>query len=125
MLEFNDTLKISKKRGFPAGLNVDEHQRNPEKSRAFLGAEFSFWNPGQRVYHPFPNRCFLVEELDDGKWVYWGHALVSAKIEADKTIGTYKIIKIYKPEIQRIMTINESRDGKGYFSGERGSFDIG
>ena len=44
LIEINDTLKISKERGFPRELTLEEHIKNPESSRKFLGEKFEFWN---------------------------------------------------------------------------------
>jgi len=60
---------------------------------------------------------YLVEEMLDGRWLYWGHALVlSQTIEDKKTKGRCKITKLYNPLYQREVTINESPEGKSYFS---------
>ena len=70
-IEINDTLKISKGRGFPEGLTLEGHVREPQASKAFLSMEFNFRNPDERLYHRPPTRVFLVEEMPDGKWLYW------------------------------------------------------
>ena len=117
LIEINDTLKISKKRGFPAGLNLEAHIENYyNSSLKFLEKEFKFSNKGERLYHRPPTRVFLVEEMDNEKWLYWGHALItSQKIENGNTSGKYKIIKIYHPKYQKQATIQESPNGKNYF----------
>ena len=108
-IEINDTLKISKERGFPKELDFDN-------CNSFLGKEFEFWNEGERLYHRPPTRVFLVEEIG-GKWLYWGHALViSQTIEKEITKGRFKIIKIYNKEYQKQITIEESPESKSYFS---------
>jgi len=117
-IEINDTLKISKKRGFPEGLSIDNHVLIPVASRNFLGQKFEFWNNDERLYHRPPARVFLVEEID-GKWLYWGNAYVLEQtIKKEKTSGVYRIIKIYQPDFQRAMTIEESPTGKSYFEEE-------
>jgi hypothetical protein len=121
IIEINDTLKISKDRGrgFPIGLKREEHMTNPESSNVFLGQEFDFWNDDERLYHRPPTRVFFVEEMPDGKWLYWGNALVSRQtIEDGKTLGRYKITKIYKPDFQRDITNTESPPGKSFYEGE-------
>jgi len=35
--------------------------------------------------------------------------------ESKTTSGKYKIIKIYDPAYQKLITINESSEGKSYF----------
>ncbi len=116
IIEINDTLKISKDRGFPLCLSLEEHIKNPNDSEGLVGVEREFKNPGIRLYNLKPSRVFLVEELPDGKWLYWGHAQITTQmINQDSTSGKYKITKIYDPEYQRLVTINESPKGKSYF----------
>jgi len=65
-----------------------------------------------------PTRVFLVEEMPDGKWLYWGNAEVTRNtITHGSTSGKYIITKIYAPEFQRRITIEESPPGKSYFDG--------
>ncbi len=115
-IKINDTLKIRKERGFPAQLSLEEHLRNPDATLPKVtGIKFEFWNTDERLYHRPPTRVWLVEEID-GKWLYWGHALVRTQtIEPGKTYGEFEIIKIYDPEYQKQVTINESPAGKSYF----------
>jgi len=122
LIEINDTLKISKERGFPKDLTFEHHLQNPESSTKFVGREFDFWNNDERLYHRPPTRVFLVEEID-GKWLHWGNALVvSQTIEGGKTKGRYRIVKIYRPDFQKQATIEESPKGKSYFPEEPTSF---
>ncbi len=115
LIEINDTLKISKERGFPEGLTLDSHVSNSSISSRFIGQEFEFWNNNERLYHRPPTRVFLVEEVD-GKWLYWGNALITSQtIEEGRTKGRYKIVKIYQPDFQRQITIEESPKDKSYF----------
>lgn len=116
LIKINDTLKISKERGFPKELTLKAHVENP--TRSFEGAKgklFSFWNKDERIYHRPPTRVFLVEEID-GKWLYWGHALIREQtIKNQRTEGVFEIVKMYDPAYQREATINESPPGKSYF----------
>ncbi len=115
IIEINDTLKISKERGFPKELTLETHLRNPSSSSIFLNQEFQFWNNDERLYHRPPTRVFLVEEIE-GRWLYWGNALmISQTLENGKTKGRYKIVKIYQPDFQKQITIEESPKGKSYF----------
>lgn len=116
-IEINDTLKISKERGFPKELNLEEYVRNPElSSEKVAGKQFSFWNEGERLYHRSPTRVFLVEEIE-GKWLYWGHARIKEQtIKENRTEGLFEIIKLYSPEYQKLATNNESPKGKSYFA---------
>lgn len=122
-IEINDTLKISKERGFPGNLTLENHINNPESSRIFLGGSFHFWNEDERLYHHPPARVFLVEEMSDKKWLYWGNALVLEQtIRSGRTEGLYRITKIYQPDFQRQITVEESPSGKSYFDEQPKSF---
>ncbi len=124
-IEFNDTLKISKERGFPPALTRERHMQDPTSATKLLVDDFFFWNNGERIYHRAPNRVFLVEEMPDGKWLYWGHAFVLEQtIKDGKTQGRYKITKIYDPDYQMKATIEESPKGKSYFDHESTSLDL-
>ena len=68
LIEINDTLKISKERGFPTNLTLELHVKNPSFSSSFINQEFEFWNNGERLYHRLPTRVFLVEEIE-AKWL--------------------------------------------------------
>lgn len=107
-IKINDTLKISKERGFP-DLVIGED--NSE----FLDREFDFWNAGTRLYNVPPSNVLLVQEMEDGKWLYWGHAhIIEQTITPEKTSGKFKIIKLYDSEYQRMVTKNEAPEGKSY-----------
>ena len=113
--EFNDTLKLSKKEGFPKDLMLEDHIKDMWQSTYFLGKEYHFKKDGERIYHRMPARVFLVEDID-GKWLYWGNAVITEQSMGYlATEGVYGITKIYDPEFQRRMTIEESPDGKSYF----------
>ncbi len=115
-IEFNDTLKLSKERGFPADLRLEDHVANPGNSRRFLQQEFPFWNAGERLYHRPPTRVWLVEEIE-GRWLYWGHAIITEQtIKDGRTEGKYRLIMVYTPDYQHRITIEESPSGKSYFS---------
>ncbi len=116
LIEINDTLKISIDRGFPNNLKLRDHIKNSQNSSRFIGQEFIFWNEGERIYHRPPVRVFLVEEMPDGKWLYWGNAIVLEQtIRNGRTEGRYKIIKIYNPDFQKQITLEESPSGKSFF----------
>ena len=122
LIEINDTLKISKERGFPPALTLEVHLKHPEESRIFLRQAFFFWNKDERLYLRPPARVFLVEEID-GKWLYWGNAsVVEQTIKEGKTEGVYRITKLYIPEFQMEITIEESPAGKSYFAAAPRSF---
>lgn len=116
LVEINDTLKISKERGFPKGLSIDSYRRSPERAVAFVGKKFKFWNKDERLYNRPPTRVFLVEETSGKKWLYWGHAMVvEQRITKGKTEGVFQIVKLYSPEYQKLATIEESPKGKSWF----------
>lgn len=87
----------------------------------FAGRVFEFHRKsGARIYHPAPNRCFLVHNID-GKWLYWGKIIVvkqtiAGRLKEDQTTsGEYETIEIYDPEYQRLKTLRESPNGLSYF----------
>ena len=116
LIEINDTLKISKERGFPKELLLEEHVAHSDQTfEKVKGKRFQFWNKDERLYNRAPTRVFLVEEID-GKWLFWGHALIREQtISEGKTSGVFEITKINDPEYQRLVTINEAPSGKSYF----------
>lgn len=115
-IEFNDTLQITIEQGFPADiLNLEKHKENPITLEDVKDKEFEFSKSGAKIYHLPPARTFLVHNID-GKWLYWGHVLVIEQtIKDGVTSGKFKIIKIYDPEYQVVVTNNESKKGMSYF----------
>ena len=117
-IEFNDTLQITTEQGFPKELNLKEHQKKPFRVEDFKNRIFDFKNKeGIRLYHPAPQRVFLVHNIN-GKWLYWGHVhIIEQTIHADTktTSGKFKIVKIYDPEYQKMISKNEVDKGKEYF----------
>ncbi len=65
LIEINYSLKVSKDRGFPKELLFDNHNKNPESSKKFLGQILTFWNFDERFYARDPTRVWLVEEMKD------------------------------------------------------------
>lgn len=121
--EINDTLKITTEQGFPADiLDLKRHQASPIPLSDVEGKVFEFRNkPEARIYHSPPIRTFLVHYIDS-KWLYWGHALIIEQTihgedpDNQMTSGKFKIIKLYDPEYQILVTKNESiAGGKSYF----------
>ena len=121
-IELNDTLQITTEQGFPAEiLNLEKHREKPILLEKVEGRVFEFsGKPNARLYHPPPTRVFLVHNIE-GKWLYWGHVLILEQTIATNekgesfTSGKYKIIKIYDPAYQEVMTKNETSSGKSYF----------
>ncbi len=100
MIELNDTLRISKAQGFPAGLDLQTHLQDPYKIEDFKDKIYCFQSkPKIRVYQQPPVRNFLVEDVG-GKWVYWGKCLI-LEIHHDyvkqETSGKFKILSINDP----------------------------
>ena len=122
-IELNDTLQITTGQGFPAHiLDLKKHQKKPIKLEEVADKTFEFHNKsGARIFHPAPNRCFLVHNIDN-KWLYWGKIEILEQTikgetrESQATSGKYRIIQIYEPKYQRQITINESQKGKSYFN---------
>ncbi|MBI4159151.1 hypothetical protein HY500_02740 [Candidatus Woesearchaeota archaeon] len=115
-VEFKDTLRLAKGCGFPLELDLEQHIANPEKSRRFLGHRIRFEAEGKVVYNHSPARVFLVEDVES-RWLYWGNGVVVEQaIKGGVTRGVCLITKIYDPEFQRHMTVEESPVGKSYFN---------
>lgn len=101
LIEFNDTLKLNSK-VFPNKLEE--------------GKEYSFKINERRIFHLFPVRVFLVEEID-GKWNYRGHIqILELKISAIKnnTSGRFKMVKLYDSEYIKLVNANEAPQGEEY-----------
>ena len=117
-IELNDTLQLTTEQGFPKELTLDKHLKKPFKAQDFKGKVFSFKDkPNMRLYHPAPNRVFLVHNIN-GKWLYWGHCqIIEQTINANTktTSGKFIITKIYSPEYQRLISFNEVDPGKEFF----------
>ncbi len=122
LVELNDTLQITTEQGFPATeLNLQSHRKKPLAARDFAKKIFEFYGKeGARIYHPAPNRCFLVHNIN-GKWLFWGTIVIVEQTirgedkEKQTTSGKYKIIEIYNPEFQEQMTRHDSPKGRSYF----------
>ena len=117
-IELNDTLQITTEQGFPVELQLDKHQQKPFSAADFTDRIFEFHDkPDLRIFHPAPTRVFLVHNIN-GKWLYWGHALIieqTINAQTNTTSGKFVIIKIYDPEYQRQISKNEVNTGKNYF----------
>lgn len=120
-VEFNDTLQITTKQGFPEELNLEKHRKEPIKTEDVKDKVFEFSNkPGARIFHPAPCRCFLVHNIG-GKWLYWGKIIITEQTikgenkENQTTSGKYQIIEIYDPEYQEQITKRECPKGLSYF----------
>ena len=108
----NDTLQITSEQGFPEILNLEKHKENPITNITEI---FSFKKPKSRIYHVPPTRVFLVHNIG-GKWLYWGKILIIEQtITEHETTGKFKIIEIYDPEYQEMITKHECPEGLSYF----------
>ena len=115
-IEHNDTLQLTTEQGFPEAIVLEIHVKKPFAAKDFEGKVFTFEKPNMRIYHPSPVRVFLVHNID-GKWLYWGHALIleqTIHAETKTTSGKFMIKKIYSPEHQRSMTLNEADPEKTF-----------
>lgn len=119
-IEINDTLQLTTEQGFPKELVLEAHLKKPFVADDFAGKVFSFEKPTARLYKTPPVRNFLVHNIN-GKWLFWGHCLVieqtihsSPDGKTQTTSGKFIITKIYTPEQQKQVTINESRPGESY-----------
>jgi hypothetical protein len=100
-IEINDTLKITRKQGFPSELTYKKHKVKAFKAKDFKNKIFEFKNkPKIRIFKIPPVRNFLVEYIGN-KWLYWGHVQIIEVIHDNikkTTSGKFKITHIYSPE---------------------------
>jgi hypothetical protein len=123
LLEFNDTLQLTERQGFPADvLDLDAHRRAPVTAAALAGRVFAFTEKeGARYFHLDPVRVYLVENRD-GKRIFWGKAMVQSLAIGRNgaggwsTSGTFTIAEVFAPDYQRLFTIGESPKGKSWFA---------
>lgn len=138
-IEINDSLVISADQGFPDQVfNIKKHQENPitiddvkDRTFTFFGKE----NP--RFYQLDPVRVFLYQYLNNAqgepKWLAWGEVLIQSQCiskipGADhqgannmgdpkqwQTAGTFKMLKVFPPEYQKIFTEHETPPDMSYF----------
>jgi hypothetical protein len=116
-VEINDTLQLTTEQGFPSELVLNKHLNEPFTADDFKGRVFEFHDkPDLRLYHLKPTRVFLVHNIN-GKWLYWGHAMIieeTLHAETKTTSGKFTIEKIYTPEHQHAMSTIEVSAGKEY-----------
>ncbi|MFA4906725.1 MAG: hypothetical protein WC602_00450 [archaeon] len=117
-IELNDTLQLTTEQGFPKELVLEKHLKKPFEAEDFKGRIFEFKDkPNVRIFHPAPNRVFLVHNIN-GKWLYWGHCLIieqTIHAGTKTTSGKFTITKIYPPEHQKSMSKYEVDPGNGFF----------
>lgn len=139
LIDINDTLEITLEQGFPADIfNIIQHQEKPITIDDVKDKIFSFHgkiNP--RIFQLDPVRVFFYQNTKNQygktKWLGWGEVLIqSLKIEKNPdavhsgkinqsdptqwmTSGTYKMLKVYDPEYQKIFTKHETPNGFSYF----------
>ena len=128
-IEVNDTLLITTEQGFPSAiLNLERHLLKPIGFDEVEGRVFQFVHKGgARLFHLEPVRVFLVHKVG-GKWLHWGKAVIISQTisqvnDADgywivgewETSGQYKIIEIYEPEYQKLVTKRESPKGCSFW----------
>jgi len=120
-IEMNGALQISEKQGFPSELlDVETHHKSPIDISIFEGKIFEFRDKsGARVFQLPPSRNFLIQNLD-GKWIYWGmievlEQNINSYEEESVTSGKFRLISIFKPDYQVVITKNFARLGHSYF----------
>lgn len=126
-VEVNDTLQITPEQGFPKDvLNYEVHVKSPISIDAVKDKIFNFHSkPRARLFQSDPVRVFLVENIG-GKWLHWGHIYIQSQQITKKldnnnqwhgeweTSGSFRIVTLYDPEYQRLVTPRESPSGKSY-----------
>ncbi len=114
-------------------FNYERHVKNPVTMKDVEGKIFEFKNkPSPRAFQLDPVRVFFFENVPgdtpkDSKWLAWGQVLIQSlhivhkkdvTIDPDNPIkfqpgdwltsGTFKMLKIYDPEYQKIFTMHEA-----------------
>ena len=140
LIDLNDTLELTDAQGFPFDLfDLARHQRDPITIEELGNRTFTFQGKLKpRVFQLDPVRVFFYHNLPDAdgntKWLAWGEVLIqslhiqknpdvshkSKRNESDPnqwlTGGTYKMLKIYTPDYQRIATHHQTPGGFDYFA---------
>lgn len=116
-IEINDTLQLTSEQGFPSELTLKKHLKKAFTVEDLKDRVFEFRNkPDLRIYHLKPTRVFLVHNID-GKWLYWGHAMIleeTLHAETKTTSGKFIITKIYEPSYQREFSLREASSNKQF-----------
>jgi len=139
LIDLNDTLEITTAQGFPVDVfNLEKHQSSPVTIEQVKDRIFRFHgkvNP--RIFQLDPVRVFFYHNIkgpDDGpRWLAWGEVLIqslhieknpdqchSGKINQSDptqwvTSGTYKMLKVFDPDYQKVFTRHETPAGFSYF----------
>lgn len=139
IIDLNDTLELTDAQGFPADVfNLDRHLRDPITIDQVAHLVFEFrGKPKPRIFQLDPVRVFFYHNIPDAqgniRWLAWGEVLVqsihiqknpdvphqSKSNESDPnqwiTGGTYRMLKVYDPDYQRIATEHQTPPGFSYF----------
>jgi hypothetical protein len=135
--ELNDTLLLTAAQGFPSDvLDIKGHQKKPVTAADLAGRVFSFDGlTAARAFQLDPVRVFLFEHTEDDKWLAWGKVFIQSLTIARRpdlpptdpvgpiryeigdwtTSGTYRIVEIYDPEMQKTITRWDSPAKWSYF----------
>jgi hypothetical protein len=137
--EFNDSLVISTDQGFPSDVfDIRRQASDPVTLDDVKDRVFTFYDKeNARLFQLDPVRVFLYQFLQDaqgqGKWLAWGEVLIQSQTIAKNpaaahegasnlsdpsqwvTSGTFKMLKVYTPEYQRLFTTHETPEGMSYF----------
>ncbi|MBB5020465.1 hypothetical protein HNQ59_003785 [Chitinivorax tropicus] len=138
-VEFNDSLVISIDQGFPVEVfDINRHQTKPVTLADVGERIFTFYDKANaRIYQLDPVRVYLYQYLQnrdgEGRWLAWGQILIQSQTIAKNTAaihqgadnisdphqwvtsGTYRMLKVFDPDYQRIFTRHETPAGMSYF----------
>lgn len=138
-VEFNDSLVISTDQGFPADVfDINRQATNPVTLDEVKDRIFTFYDKSNaRIFQLDPVRVFLYQSLQNAegqsKWLAWGEVLIQSQTIAKNpavnhqgasnlsdpnqwvTSGTYKMLKVFTPEYQRLFTMHETPAGMSWF----------
>lgn len=139
--ELNDTLLLTADQGFPSDVfNYERHIVDPVKLSDVQDRVFQFTGKvTARAFQLDPVRVFFFERTSNDKWLAWGEVLIqSLTIEHVKethtpgnaiafqpgdwkTSGTFKFLKVFDPDYQRIFTMNEAPPAWNFFADDANS----
>jgi len=140
LIDLNDTLELTDAQGFPADVfDLARHQCDPITLEDLADRIFTFHGKVKpRIFQLDPVRVFFYHNLPDAqgntRWLAWGEVLIqslhiqknpavahqSKRNESDPnqwvTGGTYRMLKVYDPDYQRIATRHQTPEGFDYFA---------
>lgn len=134
IIEFNDTLQITNKQGFPDHIfNLERHRKKPITLDEVTDMVFEFSGKSRpRFFHLEPVRVYWYHNID-GKWLAWGQIVVLEQTISKNqnhmhqgpvnvsdpedwvTSGKYRVLKIYEPDYQELFTRTDLPPSLSYF----------